>query len=258
MIGEDATARWWSIGELARASGVTVRTLRHYDEIGVLRSGERTTSGHRRYTAADLRRLYRVRSLRALGMSLDEIREVLASSPEDPAAMRTLLRTQLRQLTFQAEQTQQLIEQIHGLLRQLDEASMPDSDQFMTTLEMISMLETYFTQEQREELARRRGELGAEAVEEAKTHFIELVEQLLRHVQDGTPADDPQVREIVRRWDELATPFHAEDARGEQTKAAARRMWQEHRNRLSTRLPWPTEKMVELLAYLERARTTAH
>ncbi|MEO3777756.1 MerR family transcriptional regulator [Micromonospora sp. B11E3] len=255
MIGNDTGAHRWSIGELARASGVTVRTLHHYDEIGVLRASARTTSGHRRYTADDLRRLYRVRALRALGMSLDEIREALASSPaEDPAAMRGLLAAQLRQLTVQADRIQQLIAQVTGLLSQLDGASMPDPDQFLTTLEMISMLDTYFTPEQRDELARRRSELGADAVEEARVRFADLVEQLLAHADAGTPVDDPRVRDLVRQWDELGNAFHAEGVGGEQTKAAARRMWQDHRDELSARLPWPAERMAGLMAYLERAR----
>ncbi|MEU4151636.1 MerR family transcriptional regulator [Streptomyces sp. NPDC026659] len=60
MIGKDAAERRWSIGELAQASGVSVRALRHYDGIGLLRASGRTASGHRRYTEQDLRRLYRV------------------------------------------------------------------------------------------------------------------------------------------------------------------------------------------------------
>ncbi|GGK87928.1 MerR family transcriptional regulator [Sphaerisporangium melleum] len=254
MNGKDAIAGRWSIGELARASGVTVRTLRHYDEIGLVPAGGRSASGHRRYTAADVRRLYQVRALRSLGMPLGEIRELLASAPEDPAAMRAVLTAQLRRLTVRAERTQRLIEQVGGLLRRLDEASMPDSDQFMTTLEMISMLDAYFTPEQREELAHRRDELGAEAVEQARTWFAELVEQLLGHMDEGTPAGDPRVRDLVRRWDELGAGFHAEGASGERTAAAARLMWQEHRDRLSAALPWPAEKMAGLPAYLERAR----
>src|SRR5689334_476473 len=85
MGGNDDGGARWSIGELARAGGVTVRTLRHYDEIGLVTASERTSAGHRRYTARDLRRLYRVRALRALGMSLEDIRD--AGSADDLAAM---------------------------------------------------------------------------------------------------------------------------------------------------------------------------
>ncbi|GII88878.1 hypothetical protein Ssi03_68680 [Sphaerisporangium siamense] len=57
MRADERGARRWSIGELARATGVTVRTLHHYDEIGLVPASERTASGHRRYTEGDLRRL---------------------------------------------------------------------------------------------------------------------------------------------------------------------------------------------------------
>lgn len=82
VIGKDATGDRWSIGELARASGVTVRALRYYDEVGLVRASGRTGAGHRRYTAEDLRRLYRVRALRGLGLSLEEIGDALAASAD--------------------------------------------------------------------------------------------------------------------------------------------------------------------------------
>ena len=191
VIGKDDAGRRWSIGEMARASGMTVRALRHYDEIGLLSAGERTASGHRRYTERDVRRLYRVRALRALGLSLEEIAGVLADSAGDLAAMRDLLTAQLRGLEAHAVRIQQLTHRLHGLLEQIDGASMPDPDQFMTTLEMISVFETSFTTEQREQLAQRRAALGPEAVEAAKTEWAGLVEELLRHVQDEHPRRRP-------------------------------------------------------------------
>ncbi|MEV4461974.1 MerR family transcriptional regulator [Microbispora sp. NPDC049633] len=88
MIGADDAGRRWSIGELARATGMTVRALHHYDEIGLLTASERTPSGHRRYSERDLRRLYRVRALRALGLSLEEVAAVLAGAADDPESLR--------------------------------------------------------------------------------------------------------------------------------------------------------------------------
>ncbi|MCQ8193818.1 TipAS antibiotic-recognition domain-containing protein [Streptomyces sp. RCU064] len=124
----------------------------------------------------------------------------------------------------------------------------------MTTLEMISVLDSYFTNEQREELARRREALGPEAVEEARTRFAGLVEQLLGHVRDDIPVDDPRVQDLLWRWEELGSAFHAQGAGGERTKAAARQMWQDQGAGLSRSLPWAAEKMAALMAYLERAR----
>jgi DNA-binding transcriptional MerR regulator len=251
VIGTEDTGRRWSIGELARASGLTVRALRHYDEIGLLPASERTASGHRRYTEPDLRRLYRVRALRALGLSLEEIAGVLAGTADDLGTMRELLAGQLHRLREHERQIQRLKHQIHELLRQIDGSSMPDPDQFMTTLEMISVFETHFTQEQREQMAERRAELGPEAVEEAKAQWVTLVEELLPHVRADTPVADPRVQDLVGRWDALATPFHGGD---ERLKAAAQRMWQDNSGELGRRLPWPADQMTDLVAYLDRAR----
>ncbi|MFK3983402.1 MerR family transcriptional regulator [Micromonospora sp. NPDC050397] len=254
MIGKDDAGRRWSVGEVARASGTTVRALHHYDEIGLLRPSERTSSGHRRYTGEDVRRLYRLRALRTLGLSLEEIAVVLADSGDDLATMRGLLAAQLHGLEAHAVRVEQLTQQLRGLLGQIDTASMPDPDQFMTTLEMISVFETSFTDQQREDLARRRAELGSETIETAKTEWSGLVEELLRHVQDGTPVDDPAVRDLVARWDALANLFHADGTAGEPTRAAAQRMWAGNSDEIGRNLPWPVERMRDLVGYLERVR----
>ena len=62
----------WKIGELARATGLTVRTLHHYDEIGLLVPSERTQAGYRLYGEQDVRRLYEIRALRDLGIPLGD------------------------------------------------------------------------------------------------------------------------------------------------------------------------------------------
>src|SRR2546421_8353984 len=65
------------VGELARRTGLTVRTLHYYDEIGLLAPSQHTASGHRLYGAADVARLQQIKSLRQLGFSLEQIRDCL-------------------------------------------------------------------------------------------------------------------------------------------------------------------------------------
>lgn len=65
------------IGEVARLTGVTVRTLHHYDELGLLVPSGRTAAGYRRYAYADLVRLQQVLGYRSLGLSLEEIAAIL-------------------------------------------------------------------------------------------------------------------------------------------------------------------------------------
>ncbi|MEU7876765.1 MerR family transcriptional regulator [Microbispora bryophytorum] len=254
MIGADDAGRRWSIGELARATGTTVRALHHYDEIGLLSASERTPAGHRRYTERDLRRLYRVRALRALGLSLEEIAGVLDGPADDPESMRELLTAQLRRLDEHAELIGTLRRRIRGLLRQAGDSSGPDPDRLMTTLELMSVFETYFTEEQRERLAERRNALGGEGVEAARHEWAGLVEEGLRLVESGVPAEDERARDLVRRWDALAGGFHPDGADGERTRAAARRMWRDNSAEIGGSLPWPVERMAGLVAYLEQAR----
>ncbi len=67
----------WTVGQVAEELGVTVRTLHHYDEIGLLRPSERSHAGYRLYTSSDLERLQNVVVYRRLGFPLDEIGDLL-------------------------------------------------------------------------------------------------------------------------------------------------------------------------------------
>jgi MerR family transcriptional regulator, thiopeptide resistance regulator len=100
------TSRTYSVGELAELASVSVRTLHHYDAIGLLRPTERTAAGHRRYGAPDLERLRTILFYRALGFGLDEIAAMLA----DPGRGTDLhLRNQHRMLRERIERQQQLL-----------------------------------------------------------------------------------------------------------------------------------------------------
>src|SRR6266567_2674802 len=67
----------WKVGQLAKRTGISVRTLHHYDQIGLLTPSHRTESGHRLYDDGDVARLQQIVSLRQLGFALDAIRDLL-------------------------------------------------------------------------------------------------------------------------------------------------------------------------------------
>ncbi|MER6310287.1 MerR family transcriptional regulator [Streptomyces sp. NPDC001657] len=74
----------YSVGQVAAFAGVTVRTLHHYDEIGLLHPGERNHAGHRRYGDDDLDRLQQILFYRELGFPLDEVAALLDDPGADP------------------------------------------------------------------------------------------------------------------------------------------------------------------------------
>jgi DNA-binding transcriptional MerR regulator len=74
----------YSVGDVARIAGVTVRLLHHYDDIGLLVPSGRTAAGYRRYGYAELERLQRILAYRALGLDLDAIGKILDDPDVDP------------------------------------------------------------------------------------------------------------------------------------------------------------------------------
>lgn len=229
----------WSIGDLAKASGLTIRTLYHYDEIGLVVASERTASGHRRYTPDDVRHLYQVRSLRQLGLGLEEIRAALSSSD----SLRPLFEAQLAALTVQGQQVESLRARIAALL------DGHTTESLLSTLEMMSVYESYFTADQLADLRSRAAAIGVEGVEALKASWLELVQQLRGHMADGTPATDPRVVELARQWDELAARFHGDNAA---IKAAAARSWEENKGSISAQVGWPADD--GLVEYIGQAR----
>ncbi len=128
----------WKVGELADATGLTVRTLHHYDEVGLLAPAERTWAGHRLYGAAEVRRLYRILALRHLGLPLDEIGSLL---DEDRISLLETVRRHLERVERDLAQQQRLRRHLTQILDALDGSVEPSIDQFIDALEVMSMIE---------------------------------------------------------------------------------------------------------------------
>jgi MerR family transcriptional regulator, thiopeptide resistance regulator len=163
MSGDDRT---WRIGELARATGLTVRTLHHYDQRGLLSPLPRTEGGHRRYTSGDVRRLHRIVMLRSLGISLDEIGTLLDGEP-DPTS---LLRRQLEVLEDRIRTACDLRARLLDVLNSLGRNAEPSARQFLQLIEETVAMNEPMTPEQfaelkqklKEERERQVRELGDE------------------------------------------------------------------------------------------------
>ena len=101
-----------TIGELSRRTGVTIRTLRHYDRIGLLPPSEVTGAGYRLYDDASLQRLHSILLLRETGLPLEAIRRLLDHPGADPCRLLALQETLL---TMQRTHIDQLLALTHDL-----------------------------------------------------------------------------------------------------------------------------------------------
>ncbi len=95
-----------NVGEVAALAGITVRTLHHYDRIGLLSPSDRTSAGYRQYAPADLDRLHSVLLYRALGFSLEEVATLLDDPSADPVEH---LRRQHRLLLDRLDRTSAMV-----------------------------------------------------------------------------------------------------------------------------------------------------
>ncbi len=192
--------RTWKIGALAKETGITVRTLHHYDQIGLLSPSARTSAGYRLYGEADIRRLHQVFSLRQLGFTLEQIRECLSMPEFTPGA---ILELHLARLKDQIEAQERLHARLTALAGQLKAAGPISMEQFTQTMEMMTMIEKYYTPDQLKQLDARREAVGEARIKEVEAEWPGLIAKVQAAMARGTPATDPGVQRLARRWMEL-------------------------------------------------------
>jgi MerR family transcriptional regulator, thiopeptide resistance regulator len=195
------------IGALAKATGVTVRALHHYDAVGLLVPDERSYSGRRPYSRANVERLYRIIALRKLGLSLEQIREVLEREPDLVATVRSQLAPLERNLALQ----QELHASLTRILAMLDREQHPTLDQLVQATQVMTMIENHYTPEQLTQLERRRQQLGDGAIKQGEREWAELIESVRAERAAGTPPTDPRMLALARRWRSLVEQFTGGD-----------------------------------------------
>ncbi|MFO0808194.1 MAG: MerR family transcriptional regulator [Gemmataceae bacterium] len=239
------------VGELARRTGLTVRTLHHYDEIGLLRPSLHTESGHRLYTAADVARLQQVVSLRQLGFSLDEIRDCLHRPGFSALEVIQLNVARLRE---QIDLQRRLCERLEALAERFRPAGEVSADELLQTIEEMSMIETYYTPEQLEALRKRReeaGPAGEAAIKQGQNDWADLFAQLTTEMEKGTDPSDPRVQALEKRRQDLVNAFTGGDAGIAQSLT---RMWTEQGDKLAARHGYDP-KVMEYLGRVIEAGT---
>jgi len=242
------------VGELARRTGLTVRTLHHYDEIGLLRPTQHTESGYRLYTAGDVARLQRVISLRQLGFSLDEIRDCLDGPGFSPLEVVGLHLARLReQLAVQ----QHLCARLEALAVRLQTAEEASADDFLNAIEEMTMLETlqknYFTPEQMDAMKAAREQLGQETLERGQEQWAELIAELRTAMESGADPASPEVQALAKRWQELIELSTGGDAG---IKESMRRLWTERGDDLVAQFGAQYDSR-PVWAYVEKAMAAA-
>ncbi|XWT13606.1 MerR family transcriptional regulator [Stutzerimonas urumqiensis] len=179
------------IGELAKRSGLTIRTLHHYDNIGLLKPSARSDAGYRLYSQGDVVRLQQIQALRSLGVSLAEVGAMVNRRDVSVAA---IIEEQLSLLDKQIDRSLRLRDRLQRLQDLCAAGGEPTLADWLDTLAVMSMYDRYFSPEELHGLPFYIGSdtaaaIWAELVQEANT--------LLR--QETKPSSEPAA-DLARRW----------------------------------------------------------
>lgn len=215
------------VGELARRTGLTVRTLHHYDRIGLLKPSQHTEAGYRLYTPADVARLQQVVSLRQLGFSLEEIRDCLHRRTYLPMEV---VRLHIARLRAQMELQRGLCERLEALAAHYQAAEKIPTEDLLRTIRGMTMIESYYTPEQLEYLAKRREEVGEERMRQAPHDWAALSADIAAAVERGADPTGPEGIALARRQNALIEEFTGGDAG---IRESLTRLWNERGEQLA-------------------------
>lgn len=197
----------WTVGETARIAKVSVRTLHHYDEIGLLEPTGRSDAGYRLYAADDVERLHQILLFKELGFALDDIRRVML----DPAYDRTeALLTQRALLAKKAERTEAMLTAIDAAL------SATEKGRTMTDQERAEMFGELFDgfnpDDYQEEAEQRWGETEAfkqsmartkrytkDDWQQIKDETAAYTAEYVALMEAGVPAESPQAIAVAEK-----------------------------------------------------------
>lgn len=199
------SGKMYRVSEFAEATGVTVRTLHHYDRIGLLKPTGRTESGYRLYGSADLERLQQIVALKFVGFPLTQIKELLEKRP---LSVLTALRMQRHVISDRVEQLRHALAAIDAAEAKISEGGTPDAASLKKIIEVMEMpndskwMEKYYDQAA---LAEHKQQWNPAMQEQVTREWTELIAEVEASVHEDPKGSHAQ--ELAKRWNELVGRF---------------------------------------------------
>ncbi len=193
--------------EFAELAGVTVRTLHHYDRLGLLKPSRYTEAGYRLYGERDFARLQQIVMLKFIGLSLKEIKELLNSRELD---LQMTLRLQREVVEARRRHLDTVIQAIERAEQAMRASNEPDWETFKQIIEVINMqndmewMKKYYTEEQLAELAERG---TPEVLERGQRDWAQLLKEVDAAVAEGVDPQSEKAQELAARWSSLIEAF---------------------------------------------------
>ena len=194
--------------EFARLAGVSVRTLHHYDRVGLLKPAARTGANHRVYDESHFARLQQIVTLKFIGFTLREIKRLIAGGD-----LPTALRLQRASLEEKRRQLDGAIEAIATAERLPRSRRGPDWQAFATIIQRIQMqtnnewAKKYYSDEAQKVLEERGKLWSPELQEKVSKDWSQLFDDIKAALAAGVAPESKEGRALAARWDKLVEGF---------------------------------------------------
>jgi DNA-binding transcriptional MerR regulator len=203
----DAAKTMFLAREFAERAGVTVRTLHHYDRLGLLKPSRYTEAGYRLYGERDFARLQQIVMLKYIGLPLKEIKLILDRRELD---LRMTLRLQRAVVEEKRRHLDSVIQAIERAESVMAESDRPDWETFKQIIEVINMqndmewMKKYYTEEQLAELSERA---TPEVLERGQRDWASLIKEVEAAISEGVDPQSDKAQALAARWADLIEQF---------------------------------------------------
>jgi DNA-binding transcriptional MerR regulator len=188
------------VGELAARTGLTVRTLHHYDSIELLKPSARSDAGYRLYNQDDVARLHAIQALRHMGLSLADVGDMLARGGE---GLGDTIARQIRALGHEITQATELQARLQLLQERLATGSTPDMADWLNTLALMNTFSKYFSAAEIKRILDNRKAQSAV--------WEPLIAEVRVAMEQQLAADTKAVQSLALRWMNLTLAMMDDD-----------------------------------------------
>jgi len=204
----------FKVSEFAEKAGITVRTLHHYDRLGLLKPSGRTEAGYRLYADRDFARLQQIVTLKFIGLPLKEIKALLDRNELDMAATLRLQKQLLQEKRWQVGMAIQAIEEAERSIdstQSLDLAALRKIIEVMERQNNMEWTKKYYSPDAQAKIAERAATFTPEMQAEVTSKWNDLFRDIEMAMQKGEDPGSARSKELAQRWAGLLKGFTGGD-----------------------------------------------
>jgi DNA-binding transcriptional MerR regulator len=207
---KDSNKTLFQAREFAKLTGVTVRTLHHYDRLGLLKPSRYTRAGYRLYSEQDFARLEQIVALKFIGFSLKQIRDILK---RDSVDLATALRRQRQAIEEKRNRLDLAVQAIQRAEYVIGTNNEPGWETFVKIIEVINMQSNmdwskkYYSDAAQREIEKRAATIPRDVIEQAQRDWMVLIKEVDAAVAEGEDPASAKAQALAARWSELLKGF---------------------------------------------------